>query len=239
MDKQQHTTSQLINNYPPIKKHFHSVYGVHIKQFVEMKQQLGFKFRTGVVVLTQIDKLALKENETTEGISKAFADLWQQKRPNESANYHYCRVRHLAQFSSYLCDIGIASYIPKLPPYPKHTFIPYIYSSTEIQALFRVLDGFRLKQVHPTSCLMCMPALIRLLYATGLRIGEAVALKDTEINLEKNYLMVRDSKNGKQRIIPIDASLVEVCRTYKNYRDQLLFGIHYRTHLSGIDKTVL
>lgn len=71
------------------------------------------------------------------------------------------------------------------------------------------------------SCLICMPALIRLLYSTGVRIGEALALKDEDVNLEENYLRVKDSKNGKERIIPISTSLVSVCKEYRNYRDHL------------------
>lgn len=71
------------------------------------------------------------------------------------------------------------------------------------------------------SCLICMPALLRLLYASGIRIGEALAMKDGDVNLEENYLQLKDSKNGKERIIPISTSLVAVCMEYKKYRDQL------------------
>ncbi len=209
------------NQHRSKKKYFHSVYGKHIQQFIELKQQLGFKYTTGAFVLGQIDQLALQRNETTEGITKTFADAWQIKRPHESGNYRYCRVRFLAQLSAYLCDIGLTSYIPKLPPYPKHTFTPYIYSNAEMQALFKAFDTLRLGLAHPNSCLMSIPALIRLLYATGLRVGEAVALKQADVNLEKHCLTVRDSKNGKQRIIPIDRSLVEACTQYQAYRDRL------------------
>jgi integrase len=71
------------------------------------------------------------------------------------------------------------------------------------------------------SHLICLPALLRLLYGTGLRLGEALALTNDNVNLEENYLRVRDSKNGKERIIPISASLVSVCKEYVKYRDRL------------------
>jgi integrase len=69
-----------------------------------------------------------------------------------------------------------------------------------------------------------MPALIRLLYGTGLRISEALALKMDDVNLDDNYLRVRDSKNGKERIIPISDSLTTVCREYVKYLNQLPLG---------------
>ena len=74
------------------------------------------------------------------------------------------------------------------------------------------------------SCIFCMPALIRLLYCTGLRLGEALAMKMEDVNLDENYLRVMDSKNGKQRIIPISDSLASVCKEYVMYRNQLPLG---------------
>lgn len=71
------------------------------------------------------------------------------------------------------------------------------------------------------SSLLSMPALLRLLYSTGLRIGEALDLKDQDVNLEENYLRVKDSKNDQERIIPISDSLVSVCQDYLRYRHLL------------------
>lgn len=198
-----------------------SFYAGHIEQYVHMKQQLGFKFQVGIVILSLVDRMAVQRAETTLGITKDFADAWAKKRPNESDIYRYDRVRYLACFSAYLQDNGIPSHIPKLLPYRKSTFIPYIYSSEDMKSLFKAIDELQLVSIHKSSALICLPTIIRLLYATGLRISEALALKEEDVNLKDNYLRVRDSKNGKERIIPISESLVKVCKTYKIYRDRL------------------
>ena len=44
-------------------KHYKSIYGLHIKQFIEMKRALGFKFQSGAVSLAQIDRLAAERLE--------------------------------------------------------------------------------------------------------------------------------------------------------------------------------
>lgn len=186
-----------------------------------MKRKLGFKYLTGAVILLQIDTLALTSDETSEGITREFADKWSEKRSYESANHRYSRIRYLAHFSSYLCDLGIKSYIPKIPPPPKSTFIPRIYSQKELNAIFEALDRLSVEMVNKKSSLLAIPALIRLLYCTGVRIGEVLALKDKDVNLQEAYLKIKDSKNGKERIIPISKSLVDVCKTYKKYRNQL------------------
>ena len=205
-------------------KSYNSIYGLHIKQFIEMKQALGFKYVTGAVILCQIDRFAAQKEETSTGITREFAISWSEKRPHESDSYRYCRIRTLAQFSSYLLDLGIQSYIPKLPHYPKNTFIPYIFSQNEIDAIFRASDALFLKIAHHESAIFSIPVLLRLLYATGIRKAEALNLKDEDVNLNDNYLKVKDSKNGKERIIPIAKSLVAVCEEYLKYRNHLPLG---------------
>jgi len=207
-----------------MNKIYNSIYGLHIKQFIEMKRALGFKYTTVAFILGQIDRLAEQEVEISIGITKEFAAKWSKKLIEESDSSQYCRISVLAQFSSYLIDLGIQSYIPKTPPYQQSTFIPYIYSPKEIDNIFRACDELRLSVLNMKSCLFCMPALIRLLYCTGLRISEALAMKIEDINLEDNYLLVRDSKNGKERIIPISDSLSSVCKEYVRYREQLPMG---------------
>lgn len=204
-----------------MNRNYNSIYGLHIKQFVDMKIKLGFKYRTSSGILSQMDKLAEGNKEISPGITKEFAEKWSERLPNESEFYRYARVRLLAQFSSYLCDLGIQSFIPKLLAHPKSTFIPYIYSQKEIDSIFRVCDELRLQRANMNSCIICLPALIRLLFGTGLRISEALAIKNQDVNLEEKYLLIKDSKNSKERIIPISASLATVCEEYVNHRDRL------------------
>ena len=197
------------------------MYGLYIKQFIEMKRALGYKYSTSAIILSQIDRFAAQREETSKGITKEFATSWGKKRLNESDTYRYDRIRTLANFSSYLRDLGAQSYIPKLPHRPKNNFIPYIFSRIEIDAIFKACDNLRLDIVNLTTDIFCMPTLLRLLYATGIRIGEALALKDDDVNLSDNYLRIKDCKNGKERIIPISGALASVCKEYVRYRNQL------------------
>lgn len=202
-------------------KNYHSIYGLHIKQFIQLKRKLGFKYITEAFTLSKIDAFALNINQTSTGITREFAELWSEKRLNESKGYRYHRILMLVQLSSYMNDLGVVSFIAKLPPFPKNSFVPYIYSQKEIAALFKACDKLRIKISHKGSCLFCMPVLLRLLYATGIRIGEALELTNDDVNLEDKYIRIKDSKNGKERIIPISPSLVNVCKEYLTYKDFL------------------
>ncbi len=204
-------------------KNYHSIYGLRIKQFIQMKRKLGFKYITEAFTLSKIDALALETDQSSVGITKDFGDIWVKKRPNESEGYRYHRILMLAKLSSYMNDLGVISFMPKVPPFPKSSFVPYIYSQKEIAALFEACDTLRIGISHKDSCLFCMPVLLRFLYATGIRIGEALELTDDDVNLEDTYIRIKDAKNGKERIIPISPSLVNVCKEYLNYRNFLAY----------------
>jgi integrase/recombinase XerD len=202
-------------------KDYNSIYGEHIQQFIAMKRKLGFKFVKDAKLLRSIDVLATESGQIAPGITKEFADLWIKKSLNESSRNHYQRAICLNHFSTFLFGLGILSYIPKLPPPPKTTFIPHIYSPLEVNALFEASDKLRMPNSCMSCSLICLPLLIRTLYSTGIRIGEALALKDEDVDLVENYLRVRDSKNGKERVVPISETLAEACRNYISYRNKM------------------
>ncbi|MFT4094552.1 MAG: tyrosine-type recombinase/integrase [Niabella sp.] len=186
-----------------------------------MKRKLGFKFITQSSILLQFDRLAEKECVTANGITRPLAENWSKRRPNESASFWYTRVQIVSMFSSFLRDLGFRSYVLKLPPYPAYNFIPYIYSPIEIKAIFKAADGLVLRERAMQSSIFSVPALLRLLYATGVRIGEALSLCETDVNLGEKYFKIKDSKNGKERIVPISSSLANVLEQYLLHKRRL------------------
>lgn len=191
-----------------------------MRELVELKRSLGFKYISGEFVLTVLDKFSIERNETTVGITKELSDAWCRKRNNESDSYHYKRCFILHSLSSFLCKKGIRSYIPQLPPV-KNTFIPYIFSKKEIEEIFSACDNLQSGNNDLRSAIFIMPALIRTLYGTGMRISEALTLINKDVNLQDNYFVLRDTKNGTDRLIPFSTSLSEVLKEYMSYRNKL------------------
>ena len=204
-----------------MRKQYNSIYARHIVQYIEMKRKLGFKFITPAVILLSFDRLAEKSGITFKGITRELAEEWCKRKPNESSLYWYTRAQVVALFSSFLRDMDIESFVFRLPPFTKSTFTPYIYSQKEIVAIFKAADALVTHNRIMNSSIFCVPAMLRLLYATGIRIGEALDLCNDDINLEAKYLRVKDSKNGKQRIIPISDSLASVLKQYQNQKRKL------------------
>jgi integrase/recombinase XerD len=67
-------------------------------------------------------------------------------------------------------------------------------------------------------------AMLELLYATGLRVSELVALQLNDVNLETRVLVAR-GKGNKERIVPVGAPAAEAVKAYlRTAREPLLRG---------------
>ena len=105
---------------------------------------------------------------------------------------------------------------------PPSDFIPYVFSHEEIEEIFKECDRLRIAgQYHSHTVLMALPSLIRLLYCTGLRINEALKIRNQDVHFDRHVIVVDSLKNHIQRFVPINTSLEIVLRQYISYRDRL------------------
>lgn len=214
----------------------HGIYADLIKQYIAYKRGLGFKMEDTEERLRRFDRLTVIRGETSIGISRELFDEWSIPFPEESDVNRYIRISILRQFSSYLQVIGHNSYIPQLPKY-KSTFTPHIFTRAEIASIFQASDKLFLKRKYMYSQICVMPTLLRMLYSTGLRIGEALNLKHRDVNLDKECLVLRTCKNGQDRVVPISKSLTEVCKDFYLYKQKQLIDTgpdtYFFTALNG------
>jgi len=197
---------------------YYSVLGPYMMKFIELKNNLGYKYKDVGYAFSTFDRLAFEKNVSEIAITKEIADEWSIKRPNESDKTRYNRIQNISQFSHFLCDLGFRSYIPKLPKV-KSTFTPYIFSKDEINIIFTASDKLVPSCRNHNSSVFAMPVLIRLLYGTGIRISEALSLSCNDINLNEKYLLLRNCKNGKDRMVPFSDSVANACSEYVKYRN--------------------
>ena len=193
---------------------FKSIYATHIKNFIKFKRNLGFTLRDVEYVFIQFDRLALQRGEKMVGVTKGLSDEWCAKRPNESDGTRYDRVSKLSLFARYLRDMGYDSYIPEIPRF-KTSFIPYIFTKEEIGVVLAASSEYKPHKIMPDSPSLMIPTLLKVLYGTGLRIGEAIGLLDKDVNTDERYIIVRHSKNGTERIVPLSESVSDACVQYR------------------------
>ena len=202
---------------------FESVYGSFISQYIAFKRSLGYKYTQAEFRFRVFDRFAVKEKCEQVGLTKDLFEKWMEPIPNEKESNRYRRVNELINFSRYLNDLGIASYCPRNIPHIRSGFSPYIFTHDEILRFFAACDENLNWERYPTEFVYTTPALFRLLYGTGLRISEALHLETEDVHLDDNYLLLRNTKNNTERMVPFSTSVEAALRQYSDYKEKI-FG---------------
>lgn len=200
---------------------YNSIFAPYIKGFIQMKSSLGVGTVSYKCSLLEFDTFFVETGVKEIRITQEQISAWRGTRVNDRKSTLYNKMNHLQQFCRYLNYHGHECYIPHLPRRDYHGFIPYIFTHKQMKDIFDVCDHFTLKARDMRSGLMALPALFRLLYSTGIRINEALSLKNEDVDLENRQIILNHTKNRVQRLAPINSSLLIVLEQYKQYRDKL------------------
>lgn len=98
---------------------------------------------------------------------------------------------------------------------------PIHFSKEELSHIFNAADELLLVRRDFSSLIFSIPALLRLLYSTGMRIGEAILLKNRDVDIISRIIVLRDTKNKRERQIPIGETLFQVLDQYMIKRNKL------------------
>lgn len=129
-------------------------------------------------------------------------------------------IRGVILFAKYLNLRGKISFVGMHPPY-KSDFTPYIYSEEEIATLFSTVDKWRDYSINPGSIALVMPTLLRLIYSTGMRIGEALSITNIDVDFTRHSICLRKTKNNHERYCAITPTMEIVIKEYIRYRNML------------------
>ena len=94
----------------------------------------------------------------------------------------------------------------------RHRPPPYVFSDEEIRRFFHAIDTQALSEMSNRA--LVDPVLFRVLYATGLRLSEALNLQLHDVDQERATLEVRDAKNRENRTVPITRRLAATLEAY-------------------------
>ena len=191
----------------------------HISDYLLIRRNMGFKCNNEEKNLKSYMNYY---GNTEEILSPNNINEWCKRRPTDAANTWQHRSTYTRQFLVYLRNMGLIVYVPaQVNNHEKSFFTPYIYSSEEMNSIYRVCDNLRAVSCSTHNGLFSMPILVRMLTGTGMRISEALSLMITDIVLDDGYVILRGCKNGKDRIVPLSDTLLEACKLYNVYRSRL------------------
>lgn len=202
---------------------FRSPVAFWLKAFLELRRVAGHEALETSRTLRYLDCFLLAELDPGQPITRELAEKWVAGMQHLAPGTRVNRIGVLRQFCLYLSHFDPQTcIIHQIVPPCRHRPAPHIYSRSEMR---KILAAARRigppKSFRPTV----ISTLIALLYATGLRIGEALKLKLRDIDVRRRTIEVREGKFKKSRLVPMSRSTAEHMSSYLRQRQQAGFSV--------------
>jgi len=194
---------------------FESVLAPLLEGHLKEKRAGGYRYCTAAYYLKDLDRFLIQEAHNRRELSKELVERWIAKRSSESSKTFSNRVTIIRQFVEYLLRLGISAYIPpaRCAPIQRNMFVPHIFTTEEIRRFLSEVDRLRPVPWSPLRHVI-MPEIFHLLYSCGLRVGEVRKLRVKDVDFVSGVLTIRNTKFGKDRLVPMVDSIVNRLRIY-------------------------
>jgi integrase/recombinase XerD len=180
-------------------------------------------------ILFYLDRFFLAELKPGQPLTREIAERFNESMAHLSTGTRINRMSVLRQFCMYLSHFDprtcviYRSYLPR-----RSRPAPYIYTRKEVQKIMAAA-----RKLGPPGTLrpIVVSTLTGLLYATGIRIGEALNLTLGDIDLRHRLIEIRQGKFNKSRYVPLSLSTTKQMRAYLEHRRRAGFSTVPRAYV--------
>lgn len=208
-----------------------SGYAQQAQEYLRLRGALGHKLAEAHRLLPCF--VAYLDQIAAEAITIEAALAWAQIPDAGPGSSVWARRMAVARgFARHMAGIDPATQVPPagLVTFRPRWRPPFVYSQADVQALMA-----QVPRLVPTPLrAVTFQTMIGLLAATGMRIGEVLALGRDDINWTEGVITVTGAKFGKSREVLLDATVTAALARCAAARDQALPAPASRTFfLSG------
>ncbi|MEI6783427.1 MAG: tyrosine-type recombinase/integrase [Verrucomicrobiota bacterium] len=196
---------------------FQSRWSAQLEDFVRFKQALGQSYARPIKTLQSFDRFAAapqwKKQSDLVPVLNGWLNQFSNCKPVTVGSYlavfrQFCQFRKRYDPDAVVPD---RSWAPTTTAAP---FLPHIFSLQEIRRI--ITDTARVHGTRRTR--RCFRLLVIVLYCTGLRIGEALALRRGDLDLRQACFRIGPSK-GRSRWVPFRRDLARELHTWIKEED--------------------
>jgi integrase/recombinase XerD len=191
----------------------------HLEDYLRLRRGLGHQLADSARLLPSFIEHLDADGTSTITVDAALA--WVQRPDADpSSSVWLRRMTAVRGFARHMSGVDPAT---KIPPLGLVTFrrrwrAPFIYSDADVVALMAEVP-----RIIPTPLRAAtLQTMIGLLAATGMRVGEAIALRRADIDWAEGVVVVRAAKFNKSRELPLEPTTVDALKAYASLRDRVV-----------------
>jgi integrase/recombinase XerD len=189
------------------------------EEYLALRRRLGHDLADAHRLLPRF--VAYLDDIGAATVTIEAAVVWSTEPDVDPATSVWSRRMIVARgFARHMTGIDPTTEVPPvgLIPSRQRWRPPFLFSAGDVERLVAAASSvirWRLPAAAHST-------LIGLLAATGMRVGEALKLDDDDIDWDDGVVMIRQSKFGKSRVVPLDHSTVDALRSFVTTRDLLV-----------------
>jgi len=178
-------------------------------RYVDLKHSLGRGFDAPSRTLQSLDRFLYDHRATYPDLNAAAFEAWCHTHEHVASGVRRVRMLDVRSFCLYHRRTETQCFVPDLSSFPAYhqRIKPYIFSEAEVAKLLAAASSLERKPSWSVR-----PEVIRLgialLFTTGIRRGELLALRIGDYNQNESTLHIRQTKFYKSRQLPINDSIV-------------------------------
>jgi len=198
-----------------------------VQTYVDGKRLGGAGYAKGIQSLTSFCRHAgnVSLSSITEHQVTSFLD-----GPRTSAITWRLKYNLLRNFFLFWVARNAVPTLPMPPPRPPlvTTFVPYIYSRTQIRLLLSTVRSSQKRYACKTDA-RTLRTFLLFLYGTGALVGEARRLLREDVDFKRRITIIHSTRFNRSREIPIGSDLYKVLRRYHitNHRKDKMNAPHF------------
>lgn len=179
-------------------------------RYVDLKRALGRRFDTPARTLQSLDRFLQEHGAQYPDLNAAAFEAWCHTHEHVSSGVRRVRMLEISSFCLYRRRTEPQCFAPDPSTFPAYhqRVKPYIFSEAEVAKLLRAASGLPRYPASPLRPEMIRLA-IALLFTTGIRRGELLALTLGDYSPQETTLHIRETKFYKSRLLPINDSIAE------------------------------
>lgn len=187
-----------------------------LDQYLAVRRAVGFKLERDGRLLP--DFVTYLQHHRARTITTKLALAWARQPSDGSPAWWAQRLTLVRGFAKHLQAIDAGTEVPPADLLPRQSrrVTPYLYSDHDVARLMRAAH----EELHPQVRAATYTTFFGLLAVTGMRIGEAIRLDRQDVDWTNRLLVIRSSKFGKSREVPLHDTTVAALHAYARLRDR-------------------
>jgi integrase/recombinase XerD len=195
-----------------------------VQDFLKFKRAMGYSYVKREVMLASLERFARTRLPARPARGAKISleetiNAWLSRNENRKGNTVAMELTVVRQLCLHRRRRDPDGFVPERAWAPKTElpFLPSIFSPQEVHRLLVGAGHYQHRNLDP----VLMRTLLLVLYCTGLRFGEAVRLRLSDVDLERRVFFIHESK-GRSRWVAFGDDLTREIKQWLAERDRIV-----------------